>query len=438
MNVRGIGLAAQWLIFAGIVIASGVLGFAGAQHAIAQHWEGSSNPDQWSRAAELEPSNAENWYHLGRYRQFDFEHGDPPSAISYYRRATALNPGSALYWMDLAAAYETVGNFNQAEQAFRTAQQVYPISGDVSWRFGNFLLRQNRIEEAFQQIRHAVSVDPKLTVLAVSSCWRSTQDIDRIIKFALPDQPEVYWDAVGFFAKAREPDPAMSVWKRLMADGTTFPIAKGFPLIDLLIGSGRTDDARIAWQQAIAAAGMKPEVSPQGSLIWNGGFEGELLNGGFAWRYMPVDGADMNFDEDTAHSGSRSLRVVFDGSANVDFEHIWQWVVVEPNTHYRFSSYLKTEELTTDSGIRFQIEDGSHPGNLPQFKLDPTRLTPNIVGTQSWALDDMEFTTGPDTHLLRIVLRRVPSSRLGNKIRGTVWVDDVSLIPLAATNSPNQ
>jgi hypothetical protein len=33
--------------------------------------------------------------------------------------------------------------------------------------------------------------------------------------------------------------------------------------------------------------------------------------------------------------------------------------------------------------------------------------------------------------LLIIALRRVPSWKFDNKLRGTVWVDDVSLVPVA-------
>ena len=431
MEARVANSTARWAIWAAITIASGILVWGAVRHAVAQHWANASNPDQWMRAAELEPSNAENWYRLGRYRQLDFEHTDIPLAISFYGRATEINPVSALYWMDLAGAYETNRQYSQAEQAFRTAQQDYPISAEVAWRFGNFLLRQDRVDEGFQQIHHALSVDPSLTMLAVSVCWRSTQDIDRILASALPEKPGVYWGAIGFFVDANQPDQAVTVWKKLLATtaGTSLPLEKAYPLLDLLLNLGRANDARDIWGQAIAAAGIQSDFGPGGSLIWNGGFESDLLNGGLAWRYRPLDGVAMKFEEGDAHSGNRSLRVDFDGSSNVDFESIWQWVVVKPNTHYRFSAYLRSADLTTDSGIFFQIEDHSHPTNPEQFKQDPTRSTPNVIATQPWSLNDLEFVTGPDTQLLRIVLRRTPSGRFGNKISGTAWVDDVSLVP---------
>jgi hypothetical protein len=187
------------------------------------------------------------------------------------------------------------------------------------------------------------------------------------------------------------------------------------------------DEASIVWQQACSASGIA--VEPQdNSLIWDGGFERALLNGGFAWRYQPILGGDINLDEEVVHSGRRSLRVIFDGTSNVNFENIWQFVPVQPNTRYRFNAYLRSQEITTDKGMRFQIA-GSGISN---------QFTPNVVGTQPWTLEDVEFTTGSETRLLRISLRRETSTKFGNKIGGTVWVDDVSLVPIPVRESASQ
>ena len=412
--------AVRWLALAGIVAVSALLGFLGCRHAIAEHWADSPDPDQWTRAAQWEPNNAENWYRLGRYRQLDFENSDLPQAISHYQRATAIDPKPARYWLDLAEAYETAGSTARAEDAFRKAQQVYPVSADVAWRLGNFLLRQGRQDEAFRQIHQAVSTSPKLTPQAVSLCWRSTQDINLILRAALPAEPEVDWAVIGFFVDPAQPDAAVAAWKRLLTEGSTFPISRAFPLLDMLINSGHADETQAVWQQAISVAGVTPVPGPPHSPIWDGGFEGTLLNGGLAWRYQPVDGAQMDLDEETVHSGRRSLRVTFDGSQNVEFANLWQYVVVQPNTRYGFRAYLRTEDLTTDHGIRFEISDANQPRNLDV-------LTPGALGTEAWALDETTFTTGPTTRLLRITLRRTASTMLANKIRGVAWVDDISL-----------
>lgn len=402
---------------------SALLVFAGCRHAIAESWAGSQDSAKWLRAAQMEPANPENWYRLGRYRQLDFENSDLPQAISYYERATAIDPRPARYWLDLAEAYETTGNAEQAERAFHQAQLRYPISADVSWRVGNFLLRQGRAEEAFQQIHRAVAADPKLTPLALSLCWRSTRNIGLILRTALPADPNVDWAAIHFFVDPPEPDAAFAVWKRLVADEPSFPVEKAFPLVDMLVAAKQADDAQTVWRQALSAAGIsQPQAG--GSLIWNGGFEQPLLNGGFAWRYRPVSGAQLELDEETIHSGHRSLRLSFDGSENVDFSNLGQYVVVKPNTRYRFNAYLRAEGLTTETGVRFQIVDANQIASL-------NLLTPGVTGTQPWTLDQVEFKTSPTTHVLLISLRRMQSAMLANKVRGTAWIDDVSLTPAA-------
>ena len=62
-------------------------------------------------------------------------------------------------------------------------------------------------------------------------------------------------------------------------------------------------------------------------------------------------------------------------------------------------------------------------------------LTPNETGSLPWTLEQVDFTTGPQTHLIVIRLVRKPSQRLDNRLRGTVWIDDVSLVPHASGNN---
>ena len=426
--VRVTNPAVRGVVLVAVAALAGLLAFLAIRHGRAEKWAASQDPDLWLRAAELEPSNPENWYRLGRYRQLDFEHADLPLAITYYQRSVSLNPKEARYWMDLAGAYEMAGNLGKAEEALRNAQRDYPNSGEVAWRFGNFLLRQNRVDEAFGQIHHAVTEDPKLTALAVSRCWRSTQDIGQILNTVIPADSDAYWGALEFLIGAREPDAAMEVWKRLVSMHPDFELSQSFPLFEMLIETGRVDNAATVWNQAIALAGIKPVSDGAGNLIWNGTFEGDLLNGGFAWRNRPQLGADINWDEQIFHSGKRSLRVDFDGTANVDFQEFWEYALVQPNTRYRFSAYLHTEELSTERGIHFQLDDVTRPGEPGTFKPTPQQVTADVGGTQPWTLNQTEFTTGSDTRLLRVTLRRTPSGMLANKVRGTAWVDDVALV----------
>jgi hypothetical protein len=200
-------------------------------------------------------------------------------------------------------------------------------------------------------------------------------------------------------------------------------MAQVVPLINELIGQNHVEDAQRVWRQALRASSWPQDEGGTSSLIFNGGFEHDLLNGGFDWREAPVPGASFSFDTSVVHTGTRALRITFDGSANLDFQNLRQFLVVDPRHRYHFAAYLRTQAISTDSGIRFAIYDASRPSALQI-------ITSDLVGTHSWSLVETELTTGPETRLLTIVLQRVPSWKFDNKLRGTVWVDDVSLVPV--------
>ena len=125
---------------AGVVVCSGILTFFSAKAYLASHWNASSRPELWLKAARLEPGNAEYWAHAGLSRLWDLSPGGTTDAVNYLQRATQVNPLSADLWMELADAFQTSGNLDRAEQAFEKAQATYPISAEVAWRYGTFLM----------------------------------------------------------------------------------------------------------------------------------------------------------------------------------------------------------------------------------------------------------------------------------------------------------
>jgi hypothetical protein len=414
----------RWLLPLATVAAAAALCWQGGRHALAEHWEDSTRPDDWLRAANLEPTNAQRWQKLGLYRQLDFENADLKQAIVYYRRASALDPRSPYILLDLASAYDMDGDSAEAEAAYRAAEQAYPVSGEVAWRYGNFLLNQGRMDEAFAEIRRALLAQPLLVNLAVSRCWRSSPDIHLLLEKVLPDTDDADWQTLAYLVPAREADASLAVWGALVRRGNGMQLPQVFGLIDLLIQQNRTSDAWEVWQQALKASGAPAEVASD-SRVTDGGFETDFTNGGFGWRYEPQQGVTVTFDSSRPHTGLRSIAIDFDGTANVSFYGLWEYVPVEPNRHYHFAGFVRMDEVTSDSGLRFELRDPTQPSGQPW-------VTQNLTGTQPWTLEELDIVTGPQTHTLIVRMFRPASQRLGGRIDGTVWVDDVSLVPTAA------
>lgn len=412
------------VLLAGVLLTAGTLTLGALKIWLTEHWAQSARPEDWIRAAEWEPGNAAYWYRLGHYRQWDLEQADLDKAAQYYLRAIGINPRSATTWMDLASVYETQGETARAREAYQKARSLYPISADVAWRHGNFLLRQADLVQAFVEIRRALDADPRLTLPAIAASWRGSGNVERMLKEVLPPARDAYLEALNYLRLQQEIGPALIVWQRLLALNQPFEMRSVFLLIEDLIRLDRLAEAKQVWQESLRATGWVRNLAASDSLVWDGGFEQELMNGGFAWRQQAVAGSSVEFDTVTRHGGSRALRVSFDGSANPDYTHVFQYVAVEPRSRYRLSAYLRTEEISTDSGLRLSVIDSQHAGALDVS-------TSNLVGSVPWSRQESEFTTGPETRLLRIALHRPASRKFDNKLRGTVWLDDVSLTPAA-------
>src|SRR6202158_203722 len=172
------------------------LSYFSIRNARAFHFAGLQTIEGIEHATHLEPDDARNWYLLGRYWQYNLEHADGPRAIRAYLSALSLNPRSAEIWLDLATAYELEGNLTAARDAFLHAKRAYPLSPDVSSRYGNFLLRQRELEPAFAEMRHAVEADPKRGAEAFSRSLRVEPKIDRIPDRILPPIDDVYVDVI--------------------------------------------------------------------------------------------------------------------------------------------------------------------------------------------------------------------------------------------------
>src|ERR1700693_6145047 len=157
------------------------LSYFSEQNARATYYAETQTLHEYERATQIEPDNARNWYLLGRYLQYSFEDANPQRAISSYRKSLEIDPHATSTWLELAATYESESNDVAARNAFINAKKTYPLSAEVSWRYGNFLLRQGELEPAFAEIRRSVEADPGRAAEAVSRSLRVEADAEEIL-----------------------------------------------------------------------------------------------------------------------------------------------------------------------------------------------------------------------------------------------------------------
>jgi hypothetical protein len=405
------------------VVLTAAFAFFGIRNARADHQADLGTLAGYQRATQLEPSNPQNWYLLGHFLQYGAEEADTKGAIAAYLKSLDLDPRSADTYLDLATAYETEDDIANARNAFLNAKRVYPLSGEVAWRYGNFLLRQAELPEAFAQIHQAVLLDPKYGGQAFSRSWRADPDIDLILNSVLPADPNVYLAALRELEPTREVAPAMAIWPRLVALHPHLKLNDVFFLTDMLIAAQHTADAWQVWNDAQRLSGMQPPPDPPNSILWDGGFETGVRGAGFAWILSPnYGGAQVVIDTRQKHSGNASLRIIFDGRHNINFENVCHTVAVQPGASYRFSAWVRTEGVTTDQGVRFRLA-------WMESSTNRTAQTEDVRETEPWTKIELPWTAGKDTQRLNVCVVRLGSAHMDSDVAGTAWIDDVSLEP---------
>ena len=414
------------------------LSYFSIRDALASHYANQGTLQGYEKAARLEPSNPENWSHLGDAWQYDLQRADPQRAIRAYRTSLSLNPNGAQAWLGLASVYEGQGEMDAARQALLDAKRAYPSSADVSWRYANFLVRNGELNRAFQEARQAVEEEPQRAWEAFSLFRRFGSDANEVAERLLPPQESAYLDVIWGLDLEARPNDALKIWDRLFAldkkiaehrvPTATYQLTQEilFAFVDQLLSQGNASEAGRVWDEALTFMHFPSRHDPRESLVWDGGFETDIV-GGLSWRIAAPAGSTARFSTAVKHSGIRSLEIKFDGKYNVDFGGACEFVVVEPDTTYDFSAWLRTESITTDRGVFLRL-------STPQGG-QPETVTPELTGTHPWTRSEVRWRASKNEHLLQICLRRLPSYNLYNTIAGTVWMDDVQLIKITSSFS---
>jgi hypothetical protein len=379
----------------------------------------------YERATQVEPEDAQNWYLLGRHLQYSLEDQDPQRAISSYLKSLEIDPHSTTTWLDLAAVYESEGSLTDARKAFLRAQRSYPLSAEVSWRYGNFLLRQGELEPAFVEIRHAVEADPYRAAEAFSRCARVEPDVDVILDRVVPRDQNVYLAIIQDLVGEQQIANALKVWKRLADLHPKLALSEIYTLVTSLRQNGYRKEAHDIWLQSVEFAGLTHLLVPD-SVMWDGGFESDAMGQGYTWRFSrALHGVQISFDSREKHSGQRSLRISFDGNLDINFHDVCQAVPVEADTAYELSAWMQTKALTTDKGVLLELRG----------RGDDVVTTAEAHGTEPWKRFSVIWEGAHENQEVDVCMRRDPSDQELNKISGTVWLDDVALKPVKKTGA---
>ena len=366
------------------------------------------------RATQLAPGNAEFAHMLGL--QLLESLPDRDRAIAELRTAANLTPYVAQYWLDLASAYQLAGNLPEQKAALENALRAEPNNPDITAESAQYYLVEGDTQRSLDLLRRTLEMDPSTVTDLLPAYWRAVPDAPRLLDEAIPARPEPQIAFLRLLVGQNETTAARQVWERILASHGQFEPRTVLFYFDYLIQKHEVAGLAAAWHQFCLAAPDSQRFLPTDNLIVNPGFELEPLNAGLDWRHESAENVVAGIDDNIAHSGSRSLSLLFDG--NPVYLAGWrQLIPVQPGADYTFSAWIKSENTVSSSGPRFEITDAYTGARI--------LLTEDVLETQPWHDISGTLHVPEGTALLALQIVRAPAN---TGIRGHVWIDDLKLV----------
>jgi tetratricopeptide (TPR) repeat protein len=410
-----LGSRGRWLLVAGLfLLIAGYVALAGKELAASYY---ASRPDLTSleRAVRLSPDNADYRHRLGRY--FAFIASDPRSASANFQSATALNPHTARYWLDLASIQQVLGNGPAQREALDRALQAEPTSPEVAWEAANFFLIAGDMSRAFREFRVVIENNPPLAGLAMQSCWRASPDADVMLRDVIPPRQDSLIGFLTFLMTRKEVDGSIKTWDRLLQLHQKFEEHELFDYLRFLFASHRPDAAAATWEQTAPLLDLASYLPTPDNLIVNGDFSLNILNGGFDWTYVNQPGVHLQLDSSDFRQGNRSLSISFEGPG-IASAGVQQLIAVHGLTSFEFTAYYKSASFQGAGGPEVVLRD-AYSGEV-LFRSDP------LKDADFWKPVHGKLTTPANTNLLLLNIERFP---VGSPIRGKLWLDNFELSP---------
>ncbi len=426
-----LSLQPRWrsgVFFAVVCVSSAFLGGEALRAAFVAILGESGEPARLQKAVALDPANPELHHRLGMVLCDSLEAADRMEGVKHLRRATELNPYAARYWSDLGWADELAGDTAGATQGVERAVKLSPMTPQWHWVAANTFLRAGQTDAAMAEFRRLLELDPAYGSATFHVCLGSLEDPRLILEKVLPTgkDPRLKLAYLKFLSTNELADLAHQVWVQTVETGTPFPPPLARPYIEHLLELGRVEEAQGAWQD-LEKLGVipKPAGDGEGNLVYNGDFEQTPLNMGFDWRERAGPYIALDFSDEAAHTGKRGLRIDFTVSRNEEYLPVYQLVPVSPRQPYVLTVYVRSQDITSDSGPRFEVQDTAHPGGL-------NVMSETTVGTTPWHPINLKFCTGPDTKLVQLSVTRVLGRTFPTEITGSFWLDTVVLKALGS------
>lgn len=371
------------------------------------------------KAVRLTPSDANA--HFVRAAALSLSNSVSES-ISELEQAVALRPSDYNLWLQLGLSRDQAQDSAGALAALNEAVRLAPFYALPRWQRGNLLLRMGRHDEAFADLNHAARSNPELTPTVIGLAWalsKGNPDLTEQLAEIKTEKMRLT------FARLLAREGKASEALRQLRDVGTVSDDIRRELVEQLLAKSAFWEAFQIWRVTREPVAVNGQAGP---LIYDGGFEGSLAfdEGGFGWRVpRSLPATTVSLDSTQPHSGSKSLRIDFQGGADPASELVSQLILVEPSRRYQINFASRSQDIVT-GGLPLVV--------VTDAKGDRRRLGQSAPlggrGTSDWQVSSLEFSTGATTTAVVVNLQRENCATSPCPIFGSISLDSFSAAQL--------
>jgi hypothetical protein len=342
---------------------------------------------------------------------------DRRTAVEIAEETVRLAPNDYRWRVEFARTLAKEEQFDRAENEFKRAVELAPSYAMVRWHYGNFLLRQDRIDEAFAQLKIAAAGNGFYRNQVFSLAWDYfAKDATRLENLA-SENSQSRTQLAFFFASRGRAEDALRNWNLLSDDEKAANTSFLKVMAQGVFEQGNYPEA-LQFERQL---GIDEEIQPE--AITNASFE-KILNGEsksrFTWQVVRnIPKLEIAPDQNVRRTGARSVRVTFRGFNRAELSNLFQIVVVNPQKKYSLRFWVRTENLRSAGTPLVEILNAKNNSSI-------ARTQPFATGSSDWREVAIDFTTPENCNAISI---RTIRSYCGEDcpMTGTFWYDDFRL-----------
>lgn len=335
-------------------------------------------------------------------------------AESYLLNALALDPTNGRAVSLLAMIYDQRKNV-ETQQAFDYANKLWPAFSKVRMLSANYHLKDKQYSKVMEDWHVLLTRAPntRKQLFPIVAQMILAKETQHIFGAYLNNPPKWWIPFFHYLAKQEEGRELIGYLytQRLKTDTPILEEERKI-YVNLLIKNKQWSNAYFSW-----LGGIGTDIKYAKNYMFDGGFESDLIRTGFSWNYLANKKIfRISRDAIPGMSGRKTLHVSFLRDDRVNFQHIWQRLMLSSGS-YKVSFRVRLDNLRTNKGLTWRLRC-----------LDDKKIllgeSSVLNGSSLWVEKHFEVVV-PDNCQAQILKLEAASQFAHDQVfKGQIWFDD--------------